>query len=56
MTPEEMNALTSTMATKADKIRALHVRGLKRREIAEYLGVLPQYVGNIVSRHPVLTV
>ena len=52
MTREEMDLVTSTLTTKSDKIRALHARGLKRREIADYLGLLPQHVGNVVRCYP----
>jgi hypothetical protein len=52
MTREEMDTATATLATKSDKIRALHARGLKRREIADYLGLRPQHVGNVVRSYP----
>ncbi len=47
-----MDAVTATLATKSDKIRALHGRGLTRREIADYLGIQPQHVGNIIRDYP----
>ena len=49
---EELDEVTSDLPSKADEIRTLHALGLKHRKIAEYLGVLPQYVGTIIREYP----
>ena len=52
MTQDEKDELTAGLASKADKIRALHAHGVSHREIADYLGVKPQYVDTIVREYP----
>lgn len=39
MTPEELDTATAHLPTKSAKIRALHLLGLKRTEIANLLGI-----------------
>jgi AbrB family looped-hinge helix DNA binding protein len=47
-----MDKVAAGLTKKSDQIRALDQAGYTRRQIADYLGTIPQHVRNVLVRRP----